>query len=170
MAYQAKYAKPSKGNPAMRLAFVMLCLVILSVYMMAGLLAKYKTSGSGEDEARVAAFDVKVTGNVTDANIVCTQETDTGGYTVRVENDSEVAVSYTISVAIHPVADSFSPSSIAYQLSADTGTLPVGPDAVAEQTLTFSVADWDDVTKAMNGNAGQVSFSFTVTVDVQQID
>ena len=170
MAYQAKYAKPSKGNGAMRLAFVMLCLVMVSVYMMAGLLAKYRTSGTGDDEARVAKFDVKVTGNATDTAINCTQDPDTGGYTIRIENDSEVAVRYTISVAIHPVDSKFSPASIACQLSAQEGTLPVGPDAVEEQTLTFSVVDWEDVTQSMTGESGQVAFTFTVTVHAEQID
>ena len=169
MAYQPKYAKPSRGNVAMRLAFVLLCLVILSVYMMAGLLAKYKTSGSGGDEARVAKFEVNVTGSAADTQITCTPLTDTGSYTVTVENLSEVAVAYSIAVDIHPPGDAFPATAIAAALDADSGTLAVGA-AAKTHTLTFTVAEWDKITEKMNGQSGQVSFTFTVTVNVEQID
>ncbi len=46
--------KPS--NPAMRIALILLCLVLASSYLVAGMLAKYTTSDSDGDTARVAKF------------------------------------------------------------------------------------------------------------------
>ena len=169
MTYQAKYAKPSKGNGAMRLAFVMLCLLMVSVYMMAGLLAKYRTSGDGGDGARVAKFDVRVTGTATDMDIECKEVADTGTYQITVENKSEVAVRYTVTVDIRPVDDAFDPSAITALWDTNSGELAVGA-AANKHTLTFSVNDWAAVTKNMNGASGNISFTFTVTVNAEQID
>lgn len=171
MAYQGKYTKPSSGNPVMRIAFLLLCLLIVSMYMTGGLLAKYHATGSGKDSARVAKFDVNVTGAGADLGIVCGVKPETDGYTLTVENDSEVAVRYTISVDIHPKDDMFPADAISYTVTdGETGELPVGPDATKTHTLTFEVANWAEVTKNMTGKEGELSFSFTVTVDVAQID
>jgi len=171
MAYQGKYTKPSSGNPVMRIAFLLLCLLIASMYMTGGLLAKYHATGSGKDSARVAKFDVKVTGTNEDMNVVCGETPETGSYTVTVENDSEVAVRYTISVDIQPKYDMFPADAISYTVTdGETGELPVGPDETKTHTLTFEVVDWAEVTKNMTGKEGELSFSFTVTVDVAQID
>lgn len=171
MAYQGKYTKPSSGNPVMRIAFLLLCLLIVSMYMTGGLLAKYHATGSGKDSARVANFDIKVTGTNEDMNVVCGETPETGSYTVTVENDSEVAVRYTITVEIVPDDGAFSAGAISYTVTdGETGELPVGPDETKTHTLTFEVADWAEVTKNMTGKEGELSFSFTVTVDVAQID
>ena len=96
---------------------------------------------------------------------------ETDGYTLTVENDSEVAVRYTISVDIQPKDDMFPAGAISYTVSdGAAGELPVGPDETKTHTLTFEVANWAEVTKNMTGKEGELSFSFTVTVDVAQID
>ncbi len=171
MAYQGKYTKPSSGNPVMRIAFLLLCLLIVSMYMTGGLLAKYHATGSGKDSARVAKFDVNVTGAGADLGIVCGVKPETDGYTLTVENDSEVAVRYTITVVIVPDDGEFSAEAISCTVSdGAAGELPVGPDATKTHMLTFKVVDWAEVTKNMTGKEGELSFSFTVTVDVAQID
>ncbi len=41
-----------------RIAALLLCLTLISTYLLGGLYAKYITSATGEDSARVAKFDV----------------------------------------------------------------------------------------------------------------
>ena len=163
MAYQKKHAKPFDDNPVMRVAFVLLCLLIISTYMMAGLLAKYKSSGSSGDEARVAKFDVNITGNATDTRISCTPDPDTGSYTLTVENQSEVAVHYELSL----VFTSGNSNGVNYEFTPASGDLAVG--AVGTSTLTFFV-DWDQFTADKSGAEVTVDLGFTVVVNAVQID
>ena len=51
------------GDVVVRVALLLLCLVMVSAYMTSGLLARYTTSAQASDTARVAKFDVQVTGN-----------------------------------------------------------------------------------------------------------
>lgn len=178
MENKAKYAKPSTGDTMMRIAFLLICLVILSAYMMGGLLAKYTASGSGEDSARVAKFDVKVTGAAEDVEIAAAQDTDTGLYQITVKNDSEVAVRYTIHVTVNPVEKGGHPAFPADAIGCtikrgdtetNSGSLAVGAEA-ALHTLTFTVVNWAEVTRYMEGGQDNVSFTFTVNVNVEQID
>lgn len=50
--------KEYRPNQIFRAALVLLCMVLVSVWMISGLLAKYTAGGTGSDEARVASFDV----------------------------------------------------------------------------------------------------------------
>ena len=175
MAFSAKYAKPSTGTVLMRVIFALLLLLIVSLYMVGGLLARYNATGSGEDDARVANFDVKVTGDAEDMVIEAAIDPDTGVYAITVENDSEVAVHYEISVSITPTDGLFPASAISCtvkhgDLESDSGDLPAGPDATAIHTVIFSVNDWNAITQTMTGNQGEVSFAVTATVHVTQID
>lgn len=181
MTYQGKYMKPS-GRPPMRLgslmiriALILLCLVMISIHLMGGMYAKYTTKGNGSDDARVAKFDVKLTGVETDLNIVCDENPEKGTYTIKVENKSEVAVSYEISVSVTPLDSNgdgtadFDASAVSAVLNSDSGTLAVGAE-VATHELTFTVDDWSKITATMEGKSDEVSFKFTVTIDVVQVD
>lgn len=174
MALTTNRTRPSRGiSPGgvlMRIALVLLCLVMLSVHLMGSLFARYTTAGNGADSARVAAFSVDVNGAPENLYIDVVTNPVTGNYTITVENDSEVAVSYTISVAVTPVDNQFDAASIAATLDTNTGTLAPGTDVTGSHTLTFSVRDWTDVTQSITGENGVVSFTFVVTVDVEQID
>ena len=175
MAFSEKYAKPSAGNTMLRIAFLLLILLLVSVYFVGGLLARYNATGSGEDDARVAKFDVQITGDAKDTVIAASVDPDTGLYEIKVENDSEVAVHYEISVSITPTGGLFPASAISCtvkhgDLESDSGDLPAGPDATAIHTVIFSVNDWNAITQTMSGNQGEVSFAVTATVHVTQID
>ena len=50
--------KEYRPNQVFRAALVLLCAVLVSVWMISGLLARYTAGGTGSDEARVASFDV----------------------------------------------------------------------------------------------------------------
>ena len=58
----AKYTNKPKMNIPMCLAGVLFCLTMVSVYMVSGLYARYSTSGTGSDSARVIKFgDISIT-------------------------------------------------------------------------------------------------------------
>lgn len=68
----------SKKNWTMRAAVLMLALVLITSCFVGGTFAKYVTSGSGSDTARVAKFGVNVTAN----GDVFAKEYDTNDQTV----------------------------------------------------------------------------------------
>lgn len=81
---------------------VLLCLVLISFWMMSNIYAKYSTQASGSDDARVAKFDI--TEAILDDNSVVSEELsfdlapgEKKLYEVQVTNESEVAVEYSIS-------------------------------------------------------------------------
>lgn len=77
----------------------LLCLVLTSFYMISNMYARYSSSASGSDGARVAKFSVTQSG-------IDTQKINIDGvypgfeheYMVSVINDSEVAISYVMDV------------------------------------------------------------------------
>ena len=155
----------AKMNIPMCAAAVLLCLTLFSLHLMSGLYAKYVSKDSGSDSARVAAFNVITTGDVGDGvSVDCYDKTD-DTYTIEITNESEVAVRYTISVAL----DGPAASGVAAVLDADSGELAVGAPA-DERTLTFNVNNWSAITKDANSESVAVDVDFTVTVDVVQID
>lgn len=165
MAYNGKYAKPSAfvGAVLMRTAMVLLCLVVLSVYLMGGLMAKYHAVGSGEDDARVAKFEVNVSGALDKSAIVCTAaDSDNGTYTITIENKSEVAVHYKLAAVITD-----KPDYIVTEFSAESGDL--APGATGTSMLTFTV-DWNKFTADKSGSSASKTLTFQVTVDAEQID
>lgn len=171
MAYNGKYAKPSAlvGVTLMRVAFVLLCLVIVSVYLMGGLLAKYHSTGSGDDQARVAKFDVNVRGTAPEGGIVCKPVANGDGtYTITIENKSEVAVSYTLSVEIENEPKYITPTFT----NEEGDTAPEGkvaPGGTDVRILNFSVI-WSAFTENKTGSSASEMLSFVVTADVAQID
>lgn len=80
--------KLSLGGILLRAALLLLCLVLLTVHLMGSLFAKYSTTASGSDSARVARFDVQ-------AN--CFYDNENDKYTLTITNDSEVTVAYAVS-------------------------------------------------------------------------
>ena len=70
-----------------RIGLALLCAMILSTHLMGNLYARYSTTAVGSDRARVAKFDV--TAEIVDNN--------DGTYTLKITNNSEVTVSYSLS-------------------------------------------------------------------------
>ncbi len=165
MAYKGKYAKPSDsfGYGVIRTLFILVCLLVLSFHMMSGLLAKYNAIGSGSDDARVAAFHVVVSGTPQESDIVCTSvDNGNGTYTITIQNNSEVAVHYDLSLTITGNA-----TGVRYDFSPESGDLAVGDTGTS--ALTFTV-NWNDFTADKTGAKAEVTLAFTVTVNVTQID
>lgn len=88
-------------NWIMRAAGILLCLVLASTHLVCGLFARYTTSASGSDSARVAKFQVTeaAVADATDLTQVISAELIPGVPFVaktEVSNDSEVAICYEI--------------------------------------------------------------------------
>lgn len=89
----------------MTLASVLLCLVMMSSCLVAGMLAKYTTSDSGSETARVAKFAFSVSDTDASHQIIDLSEIQKPGdsktYDFSVSSKSEVAVSYDITLMLN---------------------------------------------------------------------
>lgn len=81
-------------------SLIMLCVFLLSTHLTGGLFARYTTHRSGDDQARVASFNVEDSLTVVSDYIVVTLDTPGVAYNVpvQVHNKSEVAIKYTVRI------------------------------------------------------------------------
>ncbi len=88
----------------MRMAAILLCLVLGSSYLVAGMFAKYTTSDSGANSARTAKFNFYVKDG-TDSHIVdlsgINKPGDSKTYSFSVNSASEVSVTYDITLEVN---------------------------------------------------------------------
>ncbi len=87
-----------KMNILMCTVAVLLCATLFSMHLVGGLYAKYTTSVSSSDSARVAAFNITQEGTIfqtVEANVTpgTTQSAE-----LTITNKSEVAMEYTLTV------------------------------------------------------------------------
>ena len=146
-----------KKNRMMRLASVLLVLCLLTTSVISGTFAKYTSTSSGSDVARVAKWSIKVedteigvagdtsvafnlfstindTGNTAAEADVATKEGEkiiapgtAGSFVIDIKNESEVNAKYTIAL------EETNASNIPLQYSVDGATWV---DSVAELTMT----------------------------------
>lgn len=160
----------TKLNIPMFAALVVFLLTMITTHITTGLYARYTTSTSGSDSARVAKFDV-------DCMVVRVENTDE--YTLTVINGSEVAVNYSIvvemdshlSVTIDNVTKKIENDETSVTFENDNWILAPGTQT-DPLTLTFAVTDWSGLTDpATNyGNEETVNLGFTVKIIAVQID
>lgn len=89
------------GNWQIRIAGILLCLVLITTYMMTGLYARYTYSESMEDSARVAIMAEDVIVEVNDNIPICPGETSIIPLTITNEKNGkvcEVAQQYTFTI------------------------------------------------------------------------
>ena len=175
-----------KVNIPIRIASVMLCLVLFSLYMTSGMLAKYTTGGKTDMTGRVA----KLTVGAKDAGtnlFVFQQEASIqpdGDYTVIVENESEVAVRYTIELRFDKAVPEYltvnrvGENNVLTPLPVDDndptivkldgGGDLIPNDGTATELIRFAV----DYNKFVDGqlSAEEQTFNFTTIVTFVQID
>ena len=174
--------RPS-GNIMMRLAAVLFCLVMFSTYLMGGLYARYTAKAGGNDNARVAKFDVVGTGD--DLVEIEQAQQSNGDYLFTITNRSEVDVSYDVDVVFSEDVsdwlvlkmDAKAPSAVTvdeenqqttYRFK-NAGTL--NTTDYKEHTAEFTVTDWDNgITRTMENLVGTKELTFTVYVHAVQID
>lgn len=85
----------------LRTAAVLLILVMLTTSMVAGRYARYVTTATGSDSARVAKFSVSESGSFFTTISLKVSPGENATAEVVVKNDSEVAVEYRIETKNH---------------------------------------------------------------------
>lgn len=149
-------------------AAVLLCLTLLSTHLVGGLYARYTTTASGSDGARVAKFSITETKNgalFTEDFTVSTVPGETA-YTVSVENNSEVAVAYTVSVTN-------TTGNVPYIFSVNGSEYAVGSCsaaaylAVGEEAAVSVKVKWNE--EGATAYIGMVD-RITVTLQAAQVD
>jgi len=124
-------------NPAMVLAMILLCLTLISTHLTAGLYARYTTTDTGEDSARVAKFEVTETGIFVDTMVAEILPGDSEERTIQVENKSEVAVNCTVTLT--NVYNNL-PIKLLINGAENTCSIPLAPGATGTYNVKF---DWD---------------------------
>ena len=175
------------GGILIRVALVVACLILLCIHLMGGLFAKYLTNGEGSDSARVAKFQVNVTGEAKDHVLAYSVPSTEDTQTISVENLSEVAVKYDVTVVFDQlpegltvkIGDKAGEVSGNQVTFSNVGTLPVytGSPNANTHTLTFlmnwsgwDTDDWANFVDTQTGTSAQQTLAFSVTVNVVQVD
>ena len=180
----------TKLNIPMCAAAVLLFLTLLSIHLTSGLFARYTTTVTASDSARVAKFDVDVTADINDITVDCAQS-DSGTFILTVTNNSEVAVNYVIKIEqpgsvngtdLYLTKDDekdetgqlrkFSPKGDVYTFTINEKLDPVGGTTCQrEHKFSFGVYSWHTVTKDVNGSpAYNWDLNFNVDVVATQVD
>ena len=158
--------KASKINIPMFVACVLLCLTLMSLHLMGGIYARYVSVSEGSDSARVAKFGISENKTAFSETFLLSTRPGVENMEIAVENDSEVAVAYTVTVknTTNNIPYSFSIGGGAPEFSSCTSTANLAPDSNA--TVTVS-AIWD--AEGALDYMGMVDL-ITVSIIAQQID
>jgi len=156
----------TKMNIPMCLAAILLCLTLFSFYLCGGLYARYTTSNSGEDAARVARFDVSEDGAYFSKNLLIETAPGKVEREIVVTNNSEVAVAYTVTIknTTKNTPYSFSVNDSEPMLNECSVTCYLKPNSTERISI---VAEWaeEGALKYM----GMVDL-ITLTISAQQVD
>ena len=174
----------NKVNIPLFLAGILFCLTLISISITSNLIAKYSTTVSEGDSARVAGFHPVAT--ITPVNSTILYDTNTSDYeikyTVGVSNASEVAVKYDVVISFwgselwgaklkfdNNGEETIGQDSIRYD---NVGVLPANDKTGKTHTLTFTVTKGliEQLIAWEPGSELDVTSSFTVTVDFTQLD
>lgn len=91
-----KHKKASKGV-LIDVALLLLCLLCITTCLSSGIMARYTTKADGAENARLAKFAVTA-----DAKLVDEEKME---YKVTFENESEVAVRYSLKLTFDTASD-----------------------------------------------------------------
>ncbi len=149
--------KSQKLNIPMCAALVLLMLTMISIHLTSGLYARYTTTASGSDSARVAKFDITGNGTLTESAVVNILPGQTVKKTLIIMSHCEVAVRYSLQVN---VAHGLLPLDIIYPVS---GELRPSSTDVLELEITWPID------QNSTEFAGKVDL-LEISLDVVQID
>ena len=130
-----------KINIPLLLAGILFCLTLISSSLTSNLIAKYSTSTTGGDSARVAKFDVITTNDIYKIELVPGDRDSSGTYKFTIKNNSEVVVKNSVIVENVPenvqvkFNNSASETSGGADITFDVGVLDIGGSV--DCTLTF---------------------------------
>ena len=154
----------NKVNIPLFLAGILFCLTLISISLTSNLIAKYSTTASGSDSARVAKFDVITTKDIDKIELVPGDRDSSGTYKFTISNNSEVVVKNSVIVEGVPnqVKVVFNGTEKTQtgtdDLTFDVGVLDIGGSV--DCTLNFS---------ALGGSATQVTQA-KIQVLAEQVD
>lgn len=141
-----RYTHTEKPNIALRLAALLLCLTLFSLYLLSGLYARYTVTGTAADSARVAAF--QPTATITPATETVgyvygkeTAYTYTVTYYITVNNPSEVAVNCELDITLDEKLAYFYESGHWFTISDPTEVSGVRWIRPANPYLTYSILE-----------------------------
>lgn len=185
--------KKAKLNIPICAALVLLFLTMVSIHMTSGLYARYTATSTASDSARVAKFDVATNLDNKDITIDCAAKENSGEYIIKVKNNSEVTIKYTLTVKLKAkdsgnelestdltvsIADEkdtngdyiFEIVPFANKMTFTRDT-PLAPGGEREHCLQLVVSDWGTISKDAE-NVETLTREFDVTVDIQvtQVD
>ncbi|MBU5481400.1 hypothetical protein [Blautia sp. MSJ-19] len=155
---------------------ILLCFTLLSMWLLSNMYARYTTQASGEDSARVAKFNVTETGKLTqDIEDISIAPGGSTEYEVSVTNNSEVAISYSISAV-----NKYKNLPLEFQMykktdsDSDTKILVVEDQISAtdrsEHTYTLKISwNTEDAGQRSENYAGKTD-AFVITLKAVQID
>lgn len=131
-----------KINIPLLLAGILFCLTLISSSLTSNLIAKYSTTASGSDGARVAKFNTAIDNSQPGTIELVPGDSDSNGkYTFTITNNSEVVVKNSVIVKDVPenvqvkFNDSASETSGGADITFDVGVLDIG--ASVDCSLTF---------------------------------
>lgn len=164
--------KNSRSLTLLRILSILLCLTLISTWMLANMYARYTTQASGEDSARVAAFSITDNSVLTRDYTVTLVPGETENLDVAITNKSEVALRYVFDFAV----DGNLPLEVAMKNS-DTGqAAPTrGSDGkwTLERNAGVNATDEYQVALSLGGDDYRYSAGaamITMTVKAEQID
>ena len=123
MRWNKAYRK-TNGSLIAGTVSVLLCLTLISFWMLGNLYARYTSQGTGQDSARVAVFSITDSNTLTKDFAIVLDGISQEKINVTIHNKSEVAVRYKM------------------EFTSD-GNLPLD--------ITANAANGDTITKAENG-------------------
>ena len=171
--------KNRKMNIPMSIASILLCLVLFSLYMTSGMLAKYTTGGGAKGNGRVAKFSVTLEPDGdTEFEFIQKAEQPAGKYKLKVSNPSEVAVRYTL---VLEFPDSLPP--YVKVMRGETEIPPetadrkivrlnggdLAPKGTGEETISFAV-DYNVFVREVGAGVNTVTLDFSAIANFVQID
>ena len=145
----------------------LLLLNIISIYMLSDVFAQYASKAGGSSTAKVAKFDV--IGQVEPV------AGENGKFTMTVTNQSEVPVSYKISIVLD--------APLKVTLDDQTKTPISGSQTVVfengwtldpngnsdEHMLLLEISDWSYITNDQYGSTAEKTINFTVDITAEQL-
>ena len=167
----------AKLNIPMCAALILLLLTMISVHMTSGLYARYTSTATATDTARVAKFDV--------ARSVEPVKDKNGVYELTITNNSEVSITYHVDLVFkESLKDALDSGKLSITLHGKTGswddstntltfnkveTIKYNSEPVTRE-LVIEVQDWKFVTAAGEGASIEKTLDFTVNVTAEQVD
>ncbi len=181
----AKNAKNKiTGYVYIRIAAVLLCLILASTYLIIGLFARYNSDSRADEGARVAKFSIHGSGQLTQSIVAeVIPGNEKTKQSLLIENNSEVAVQYTITVTneTNHLPLEFN---VIKDASAAAGTPEMSPVDGADNTFTATQSagshsdnyileiSWPANTENPEEDIARIGMVdyITVTVTAEQID